>query len=131
MGKKDNAENKWNKQLGRRGEMAAARYLERFGLEVLEINWECPAGEADIIARDGDTVVFVEVKTRSSFKKGFPSEAVNAEKRARYEKIALWYMSDYEFVDVPIRFDIIAVVAVAEDRAVIRHYANAFACGCC
>lgn len=120
-----------NRELGRRGEAAAARYLEQFGYEVLELNWECPVGEADIIARDSEALVFVEVKTRTSIEKGFPSEAVDAEKRSRYEKIALWYLRDYEYVDIPVRFDIVALVVVAEDRALIKHYVNAFSAGYC
>ena len=130
MGKRRQGEkNMHNKVLGRRGEQAAARYLKLMGYEILEMNWKCPAGEADIIAREGCTVVFVEVKTRSNFKKGFPSEAVTPEKRARYEKIACWYMRNYEYADIPMRFDIIALVVLAKDRAAIRHYRNAFEVG--
>ena len=83
-------ESSHNKALGKRGERAAARYLERMNYIVLERNWKCPFGEADIIALDESTLVFVEVKTRTSIAKGFPSEAVDARKRARYEKIAAW-----------------------------------------
>ena len=119
-----------NKELGRRGEAAAVRYLELYGYEILDTNWQCPAGEADIIARDCDSLVFVEVKTRTSFEKGFPSEAVDEEKRARYEKIALWYLHDFEVVDIPVRFDVISLMVVAEDRALIKHFVNAFAEGC-
>ena len=115
-----------NQEIGRRGENAAARYLKLIGYEILERNWRCPAGEADIIAREDDAVVFVEVKTRTSLVKGLPSEAVDESKRARYEKIAGWYLRDYEFVDIPIRFDVIALLVVSEDRALIRHYQNAF-----
>lgn len=118
-----------NQEIGRRGENAAARYLERCGYEILDRNWKCPAGEADIVARDTDTLVFVEVKTRTNLNKGLPSEAVDAEKRARYEKIAAWYIRDYEFIDVPVRFDIIALLVAGEDRALVRHYCNAFAEG--
>lgn len=118
-----------NKRLGKRGEEAAARYLELQGYEILERNWSCPMGEADIIARDGCTVVFIEVKTRTSIDKGLPSEAVGPEKRARYEKIACWYLSDYEFVDVPVRFDVIGILISAPDRALMRHYVNAFQVG--
>ena len=119
-----------NKELGRRGEAAAARYLERFGYEILEMNWGCPAGEVDIVARADDALVFVEVKTRTSIKKGFPVETVDAEKRARFEKIAMWYLRDYEFVDIPVRFDIVSLMVVAEDRALIRHYVNALSEPC-
>ena len=119
-----------NQEIGRRGENAAARYLEMFGYDILERNWRCPAGEVDIIARDADAVVFVEVKTRTNLMKGLPSEAVDEEKRSRYEKIAGWYLRDYEFVDVPVRFDVVALLVVAEDRALVRHYRNAFCGGC-
>ena len=120
-----------NKDLGRRGENAAVRYLERFGYEILDRNWTCPAGEVDIVARDMDALVFCEVKTRTSIEHGFPEEAVDAEKRSRYEKIAAWYLRDYEYVDIPVRFDVVALLVVGEDRAFVRHYCNAFAEGYC
>ena len=107
-GAREASEAAWRAELGRRGEEAAARFLERRGYDIVERNWECAAGEADIVARDGDgSIVFVEVKTRSNCERGLPSE-------------------DYDVVDVPVRFDIIGIVAVAEDRAMIRHHINAF-----
>lgn len=128
MGKKKGRKGH-NKVLGMRGEEAAARYLELKGYEILEQNWTCPMGEADIIARDGCAVVFIEVKTRTNIDKGLPSEAVGPRKRARYEKIASWYLSDYEFVDIPVRFDVIALLVNGPDRALMRHYVNAFQVG--
>lgn len=115
-----------NRAVGMRGEAAAARYLERFGYEILERNWKCPAGEADIIARDGESVVFIEVKTRTTIHMGFPAEAVDAEKRSRYEKIAAWYLKDCAVCDVPVRFDVIALMVLGNDRAFMKHYVNAF-----
>ncbi len=115
-----------NKEIGRRGELAAARYLERCGYEILERNWDCPAGEVDIVARDEETLVFCEVKTRTSLDHGLPSEAVDSNKRNRYEKIAGWYLRDYEFTDIPVRFDVVALLVVGNDRALVRHYINAF-----
>jgi len=120
-----------NKELGERGEQAAARYLRLMGYEILERNFVCPAGEADIIARDGDYLVFVEVKTRTHIEKGMPEEAVDAKKRARYEKIACWFLADFEETDIPLRFDVISLVVVGEDRAMLRHHVNAFGQGCC
>lgn len=117
---------KRSKELGRRGEDAAALYLVRRGYDILERNWTCFAGEADIIARDGEALVFVEVKTRSSVEKGFPSEAVDAPKRERYEKIALAYLTEESFSDIPVRFDVVSIVVLAPDRAFIRHHINAF-----
>ena len=118
-----------NKEIGRRGEDAAARYLERMGYDILERNFSCPFGEADIIARDGESLVFVEVKTRTGVWRGFPSEAVDERKRDRYERIAGWYLGSFGEVNFPVRFDIIAIMVVSEDRAFIRHYSYAFSVG--
>ena len=125
--KKPPKQRKHAKELGQRGEEAAARFLHERGYEILERNWSCFAGEADIIARDGDTIVFVEVKTRSSTQAGFPSEAVTPAKRERYEKIALAYLADHDFGEARIRFDCIALVVMGA-HAVVRHHVNAFSC---
>lgn len=117
---------KRNKSLGARGEEAAASFLYRRGYEILERNWTCFAGEADIIAKDHDTLVFVEVKTRKDCERGFPSEAVTAEKRNKYEKIALAYLADYAESDFPVRFDVVSIVVIGPDKAMIRHQINAF-----
>lgn len=118
-----------NKELGRRGEEAAAQYLYHRGYTIEERNWTCAAGEADIIARDENALVFVEVKTRTGAEKGHPEEAVDARKRARYEKIAALYLADHEVVDVQVRFDVVSILVVSEDRAFIRHHINAFGVG--
>ena len=121
-----NARGRRNQALGARGEEAAARFLQRNGYTILERNWTCFAGEADIIAVNDEALVFVEVKTRSSCECGFPSEAVNAEKRERYERIAALFLQGYDVVDVPVRFDIVSIVVLESDRAMIRHHINAF-----
>lgn len=115
-----------NRELGRRGEEAAARYLERRGFEILERNWTCPAGEADIIAQDENTLVFVEVKTRSNTDKGLPEEAVDQKKRERYERIAAAFLGTYDAVDVAVRFDVVSILAVGGERALLRYHHNAF-----
>lgn len=117
---------KRNKDLGRRGEEAAARYLDSRGYEILERNWSCYAGEADIIAKDGNCIAFVEVKTRHNCNKGFPSESVGKEKRERYEKIALAYLENISQADMHVRFDVISIVVLSQDKAMIRHHINAF-----
>lgn len=115
-----------NRELGMRGEQAAMRYLERRGFEILERNWTCPFGEADIIAQDGSTLVFVEVKTRSNTDKGLPEEAVGKDKRARYERIAALFLQSYDAVDVSVRFDVISILVLGTDKAFLRHHVSAF-----
>lgn len=122
----DKAQGKKNQELGRKGEEAAARFLYRRGYEIVARNWTCYAGEADIIAEDNGTLVFVEVKTRRDCRKGFPSEAVSAAKRDRYERIALAYLSESNMSDMRVRFDVVSIVVVGRDRAFIRHQINAF-----
>lgn len=127
QGRGETKRGKRNKELGRRGEEAAARYLYRRGYDILERNWTCQFGEADIIAKDSDdSLVFVEVKTRRDCDKGFPSEAVNAAKRDKYEKIALAYLKTYDVVDICVRFDVVSIVVISDDRALMRHHIGAF-----
>ncbi len=118
-----------NSYLGKRGEDAAVRYLEARGYEIIKRNWKCPAGEADIIAFDNDDLVFVEVKTRSNIRLGLPCEAVDCRKRAKYEKIAAYYLRDFERYDIRVRFDVIGILVTKRDRAMLRHHINAFAQG--
>ena len=113
-------------ELGKRGEEAAACFLERREYEILDRNWKCITGEADIVALQDDTLCFIEVKTRKDAQKGFPSEAVDTRKRSRYERIAACYLKDHDYADVRVRFDIIAILVLGEDRAFLRHHLNAF-----
>lgn len=117
------------RELGRRGELAAVKYLQRRDIEVLERNWRCRYGEADIIALDDETIVFIEVKTRRGINKGIPEDAVTPDKRDRYEKIAASYLEQNDFVDCFVRFDVIAIMTVSNNRAFLRHHRGAFAHG--
>lgn len=113
-------------ELNLKGAEAASRFLYRRGYEILEKGYVCKHGKMDIIAKDGDTLVFCEVKTRDSAAKGFPSETIPRSKRDRLEKIALTYLSENpEGTDYPVRFDVIALVVMGRDRALIRHHINA------
>jgi len=122
---------KKQKKIEKRGQKAAERYLELQGYKILDRNWECPAGEADIVAKDGDgSLVFVDVKVRTSLERGFPREKVEPEDRSRCEKVAAYYMTGCRDFDYPIRFDIVALLVIGEDRALIKHHVNAFG-ACC
>lgn len=115
-------------ELGRRGEEAAVRYLEKMGYTILERNWFCKFGEADIIAQDLEgTICFIEVKTRQSVEAGFPEEAITQAKQSRYEKIALCYMTTDDWDDAtPVRFDAIGICVTAPHKAMLRHHKGCF-----
>ncbi len=112
------------KMLGRKGEDRAAVYLARQGYRILERNYTTPSGEIDVIAMEGDTVVFVEVKTRTSDAFGAPELAVNARKQQRMIRAALGYIKYKKLHQVPCRFDVVAISAGKDqDVELIR---NAF-----
>ena len=115
-----------SKRLGERGEDAAAAYLERVGMTVAERNWRCPAGEVDIVALDGETVVLCEVKTRKTAAKGTPEDAVTPAKQRRYRRLAEAYLQHAGCSDTALRFDVITILVLAEDRALLRHHRSAF-----
>lgn len=118
-----------NIDVGKRGEEATCLFLEHEGFEIIERNWRCPSGEADIIAIDGENLVFVEVKTRSSESTGLPEEAVTREKRRRYEEIALAYLRSSTLGSMYVRFDVASVTLLDGDRGLLRYHRNAFGTG--
>ncbi len=114
-------------ELGKRGEDAAAAYLERMGMTVVDRNWRCKAGEIDLGALDGSEIVFVEVKTRKTVATGQPEEAVTPAKQRRYKRLAQAYLQEAGLSEVTARFDVVSLLVVAEDRALLRHHRSAFA----
>jgi len=112
--------------IGKRGEDAAAAYLERSGLTIVERNWRSTGGEIDIVALEGETLVFCEVKTRRTSSKGTGDEAITPAKRKRYTRLAVAYIQA-SGIEIPlVRFDVISILVVAEDRALLRHHRAAF-----
>jgi putative endonuclease len=95
------------KRLGMRGEDAAVLHLETLGYEILARNWRSRLGELDVVARDGGTLVFVEVKLR--YDPLNPLEAVDARKRQRLSRLAFDFLSRHCMLGRPARFDVIAV----------------------
>jgi len=96
--------------LGREGEEAAARLLVTLGMEVVERNFRCRLGEVDIICRHGDTLVFVEVKTRGQGSLAAGTDAVDRGKRSRLVRAASEYLSAKKLWDKPCRFDVVSVI---------------------
>lgn len=117
----------WRKLFGNAGERAAARFLRQQGYRILSRQWLTRWGEFDLIALDGDTIVFVEVKTRRSDRYGHPAEAVTRAKQQRMTRQALVYLKRYGLLERRARFDIIAIVWPENSKQPqIQHLKNAF-----
>ena len=112
---------------GRLGERAAKRQLKRQGLKFLTANFRSPRGEIDLVFRDGDCLVFVEVKTRSSEEWTRPAAAVDKERRGRLTRAALDYLRRLRNPPVKLRFDIVEVLLLDGAVREVQHLENAFA----
>lgn len=112
--------------LGARGEQLAAEYLERQAMVVLDRNWRCRDGELDLVALDGDEVVFVEVKTRSGIGFGLPAEAVTRRKAHRIRRLAGLWLSIHRASWAGVRFDVVGIVCPRSGPVAIEHYRGAF-----
>ncbi|MFZ5639925.1 MAG: YraN family protein [Bacillota bacterium] len=99
----------YKKELGQAGEEAAVNFLTKNGYKILTRNFRCRSGEIDIIARDGDYLVFVEVKTRSGARFGLATEAVNYRKQQRLQKLAAYYILATGNNNVDCRFDVVTI----------------------
>ena len=111
--------------LGERGENVAARYLRNQGYKIIIRNYRNDVGEIDIIARDGKTLVFVEVKTRA-YDDPTPEEQVHAGKQQQLSRVAKVYLTRYGSPQPPARFDVVAIVWPNNREPIIRHTPNAF-----
>ena len=112
---------------GELGERAARKFLRQHGLKCLTNNFRSPRGEVDLILRDGDCLVFVEVKTRSSEEWTRPAAAVDAERRRRLTRAALDYLRLLRNPPVRVRFDIVEVLLENSQVHEVRHLPNTFA----
>ncbi|WP_027363531.1 YraN family protein [Desulfotruncus alcoholivorax] len=112
------------RSLGIQGEDLAAQYLQKKGLVILERNFRCRLGEIDIIARHGDCIVFIEVKTRSSDKFGLAQESVTRQKIYKLRRLAQAYLAQRSFSGLNVRFDVVAVNSARETK--VTHIENAF-----
>ena len=115
---------------GQLGEMEAARYLRSIGYDIAASNYRCRFGELDIVARDGQTIVFVEVKTRSPGAATLPREAVTRAKQRKLCRAALYYLGQ-NIAAASIRFDVIEVILDSSFPAPARinHIKHAFEAG--
>jgi len=120
--------------VGERGERLARRFLRKAGLKILAENYRCPNGEIDLIALDrstrkahgAETIVFVEVKTRSSAGQTPPEAAVDADKRARIQSAAAHYLRHYPTEGYRRRYDVVSIILPEGADPEITHIPNAF-----
>jgi putative endonuclease len=113
--------------LGSRGERLAARSLKRRGHRIIARNYRSPAGEIDLITQDDETLVFVEVKTRTSDDAADLQEAIGPTQRRRIEHAARYFLMRQSAHDHPCRFDVITVLWPAHGSPKIEHFEDAFA----
>ena len=95
-------------KLGEKGEELARKFLKKKGYKLIEQNYKTPLGEIDIIAKDKDTVVFIEVKARESLAYGLPFEAVNSAKKRKIANVAHQYLKRFKKMP-PCRFDVVSI----------------------
>ena len=112
-------------ELGKLGEDLALKKVKHLGYKNIIRNYRCPLGEIDLIARDADTLVFIEIKTRKGKTTAYAKEAVNAKKRRQISKVALAYMKANNCSDIKARFDVVAI-SLEGGKAQIEVIKNAF-----
>ena len=120
---------KWfGRWLGDAGERLAAKHLRGLGYRILHRQYRSSFGEIDLIVRDQDSIVFVEVKTRRSTAAGTPMEAVHREKQAQITRLALAYLKRRNLLNHRARFDVVSIVwpAIAGETPQLTHIQNAF-----
>ncbi len=117
---------KKEEDIGKKGEKVAVKYLKKSGFEIVECGFKAMRGEIDIIARENDTIVFVEVKTRRTDEFGSPFEAVDLKKQAQIKKIASIYISKRYQKFIPCRFDVVGIIVRERGDYEISHIRNAF-----
>jgi len=98
------------KELGKKGEELALRFLKKKGYRIIEKNYVCKMGEMDIIAKEKDILAFIEVKTRTSTTFGPPQLAVNPKKQSQMSKVALNFLKEKKLEDTKARFDVVAIL---------------------
>ena len=104
------------KQLGAFGEQVAKNHLEKHGYEIVQCNYRCPIGEIDIVARDGDYLVFVEVRTKKDRKFGTPEESITLAKKTKLVELAETYLQEHQDSPELWRIDVVAVEVTGVDR---------------
>lgn len=113
------------KELGARGERAALRFLRRAGMRLRTRNWRSRSGEVDLVMQEGETIVFVEVRSRSADVPEHPMEMLGARKQSRMVRVAEEYLYRYKLLDGPWRIDCVFVTFDGRGTPQLEHVRNA------
>jgi putative endonuclease len=116
----------WRRRRGQHGEQLAVDYLEHQGWRIQQRNFRCRQGEIDIVAWDGATLVFIEVKTKSHAAFGAPQAMVGRRKQHTIAHVAMTYIQRHRIRDVAVRFDVVAITVPAGGAAEVTHIPAAF-----
>ncbi|MFC1704235.1 YraN family protein [Candidatus Omnitrophota bacterium] len=114
------------KTLGESGEALAVEHLTKLGYRIIEKNFRSRLGEIDIIAKQKNTICFIEVKTRSDLKKGYPQEAITKRKQHHLTRVALGYLKENGLMDKSARFDVVSILKREDATPAIDIIKNAF-----
>ena len=117
---------KKRQNLGETGEGIATKFLEKNSYKILHKNYRRKFGEIDIIAREGDYLVFVEVKTRKTTSHGHPLEAVTYKKQRQISRVAQCYLAENNLFDTAARFDVVSVIVSGDNEVTVELIQNAF-----
>jgi len=112
--------------LGKKGETLASNFLKENGYTILTRNYRRRSGEIDIIAMEGDYLVFIEVKTRTGTSHGHPLEAITLRKQRQISKVAQCYLAEKNLFDTAARFDVVSIVMSRNNQAQVEIITNAF-----
>lgn len=116
----------WRRWRGQRGEQLAVDYLRHQGFRIQQQNYRCRSGEIDIIAWDGPTLVFVEVKTKSQLTFGAPQVMVDRHKQKKIVQVAMIYVQQQALQNTALRFDVVAVMLLPDGEPEVTHMPAAF-----
>jgi putative endonuclease len=116
----------WRQRRGQQGEALAVAYLRQQGYRIQQQNYRCRNGEIDIIAWDGPTLVFVEVKTKGQLRFGAPQVMVDGRKQQKIVRVAMTYVQQQALHNTSVRFDVVAIVLQPGGTPEVTHLPAAF-----
>ncbi len=120
------SQKKYNHVTGKTGEQLGIEYLKERGYQIVGHNVRAPFGEIDLVAREGNALVFIEIKARRSLAFGRPEEAVTLQKRKQLERLASWYLMKLGDDNFPVRFDVLSVLLAPGELPEFRLIQGAF-----